>query len=166
MAFGINHEQATQGGLIPEGEYEVIIHAAHEDATGGGTIYFSIPLIVRNDVEQPYKNAFIWHALWKRKEPTAADMACGGYGNGQIQMISKAAGLENGRKFEDLRDWGNALRGRLLRVTVKHEEYQGKVNARVAYVNSTKRPNCNHQFKDKKNPEIFREVESDDDLPF
>ena len=91
--------RSTGGGIIPIGEYEVIIKSALEDVTKGGTPYINVPMIIRNDIEQPYKNAYIWHSIWHVKEPKDADKACGGYSSYGIQTISKAAGLQNGKKY-------------------------------------------------------------------
>ena len=43
--------------LKPEGDYEVLISKVHIDVTRGGTEYISIPMTIREDVDQPYKNA-------------------------------------------------------------------------------------------------------------
>lgn len=164
MGFSVNHEEASSGAtLIPEGEYEVVIKAAFEDTTKKGTVYINIPLIVRNDVEQKFQNAYIWHALWKRKEPTAEDRGCGGYSTKQIQTLSKMAGLENGKKYEGLEDWCDDLKHRMIRITVKHEEYNGNVSAKVGYVNESKHQKLKHQFKTTGIiPEGFEEIKGDD----
>ena len=35
---------------------------------------------IGEDVEQGYKNGYIFNTLWKRKEPTEADLQVKGYG--------------------------------------------------------------------------------------
>ena len=54
--------------IIPEGDYEVMTKSVDYNTTKGGTLYISIPMVIRNDVEQECKNRHIWHAIWKRKE--------------------------------------------------------------------------------------------------
>ncbi len=169
MGFSVNHNEASKGGgLIPEGEYEVIIKEAFLDVTKGGTAFINIPMIIRNDVEQPYQGAYIWHPLWKRKEPTTDDLACAGFSIKQIQTLSKAAGLENGKQYADLSDWCLDLRHRPLRVTVRHEEYNGRVSAKVGYINETRKSTVSHQFKNSDMaPTGMEEIEDeDDDMPF
>ncbi|HPK26830.1 MAG TPA: DUF669 domain-containing protein, partial [Anaerolineaceae bacterium] len=112
MGFGIDYNQASSAELIPAGEYEVIIKDAFEDISKSGTVFFNVPLIIRNDVEQAYQNAYIWHKLWKKKEPTAEDLACDGYSFKQIQNLSKAAGLPNGKNYESIQKWGEDLAGK------------------------------------------------------
>ena len=41
-------------------------------------------MVIRNDVEQNYKNGYIFDTLWKKKEPTNADLQVKGYSYGQI----------------------------------------------------------------------------------
>ena len=169
MGFEIKHEESnTSNAIMPEGEYEVIIKSALEDVTKGGTQYINIPLIVRNDIDQTYKNAYVWHVIWKVKEPKDADKACSGYSSWGIQSISKATGLQNGKKYAGLQDWGADLVGKLLRVTIKHEEYNGEMQVKVRYCNPSKFPECNHIYKDSKPAAsgAGAPVISEENLPF
>ena len=182
MAYSVNYDEAAEGtDLIPEGEYECIIKYAGEDATRGGTVYMGVTLVVRNDINQPCKNKYIWHHIWQKKEPTPADLACSGYSSKQINAVSKAAKLPNGKSYDTLTDWADDLKNRCVRVTVEHEEYQGKTNAKVKWVNESKHPDCQHKWKGEEDmskeatpaaaensTNNFQEVKhmSDDDLPF
>lgn len=161
--FTVNHDEAAQGNtLIAEGEYEVILKAPHEDATKAGTPYLNIPMVIRNDIAQKYQNAYIWHAIWLKKEPTKEDEACGGYSSKRIQSLSKAAGLPNGKQYKNLSDWMQDLHQKMVRVTVKHEEYNGNMQVRVGYIHETKYPQCNHTWKQA----VENTVCQQDDLPF
>jgi hypothetical protein len=183
MAYSVNYDEAAEGSdIIPEGEYECIIKYAGEDATKGGTMYMGVTLVVRNDVNQPCKNKYIWHHIWQKKEPSPADLACSGYSSKQINAVSKAAKLPNGKSYDSLADWADGLKNKIVRVTVEHEEYQGKTNARVKWVNESKCPDCQHKWKGadnvageaesataaENNTNEFQEVPttSNDDLPF
>jgi len=187
MAYTTNYADVPDGNeIIPEGEYECIIKYAGEDATKGGTMYMGITLVVRNDVDQSCKNKYIWHRIWQKKEPSPADIACSGYSSKQINAVSKAAKLPNGKAYGSLSDWADDLKNKIIRVTVEHEEYQGKTNVKVKWVNESKCPDCRHKWKgvadvageaappDKQptyssgpNPNDFEEVPtSDNDLPF
>jgi hypothetical protein len=181
MGFDIDYKEASEGSnLLPVGEYETVIKFAGEDVTKSGTVYISVILVVRNDVEQRYQNKVIFHALWMRISPSPADASVGGYSVKQIQTLSKAAGLPNGKKYDSVQDWYDDLKGKVIRVTIKHEEYpegSGIFNAKVNYVNPSKFPECKHVFKSN-NPaspdtlrvddiaEEFVEIVDDDDLPF
>jgi len=182
MKYSVNYDEAAEGSeLIPVGEYECIIKYAGEGATKGGTMYMGVTLVIRNDVDQPCKNKYIWHHIWQKKEPSPADLACSGYSSKQINAVSKAAKLPNGKSYDSLTDWADELKNKCVRVTVEHEEYQGKTNARVKWVNESKFPDCKHVWKTKDGEaeptsestpaaksDDFTEVPSmsDDDLPF
>lgn len=180
MPYSVNYDEAAEGSeIIPEGEYECIIKYAGEDATKGGTVYMGATLVIRNDIDQPCKNKYIWHHIWQKKEPSPSDLACSGYSSKQINAVSKAAKLPNGRKYESLSDWADELKNKIVRVTVEHDTYQGKTSAKVKWVNESKFPDCKHRWKnadvdvdagDEPAPgqQGFEEVPipTDDDLPF
>lgn len=176
MGFSVDHSQANS--LLPEGEYECIIEFARQTTTRNGTPFINIPLIIRKDVaDNPKKAGKIFHSLWMKKEPTPADNACDGYSAKQIQSLSKAAGLPNGKSYANMEEWCADLAGKPIRVTVYHDEYKGNVNARVSWTNETKYPNVaaldkeTHQAMHgnifaSNNPD-FTEIQNDpDDVPF
>lgn len=146
MGFKANQAEASQGSDIkPEGDYECVIAKCTERTTRNGATGLNFALVIRNDIqEQKFKNAYIWHTLWKRRNPTESDMQVNGYGFGQIMAMGKAAGLPDGKEYESLEDFCKDLIDKPIRVTLRHEEYNGKMQERVSYVNPTKYPQCNH----------------------
>ena len=127
--------------------------------------------------------------VWKRKEPTEADMQVNGYSFGQVMAMGKGAGLPDGKDYENLEEFCNDLMNKPIRVTVKHSTYNGNTREEISYLNATKYPEVKHIFKRKANqtstgyaskPEAFAEnnstsayntvqdipVPDDDDLPF
>jgi hypothetical protein len=173
-AFTIDHNN-TSGSLIPEGVYEAVIKAAFENTTKNGAMYIDIPLIVRNDIEQPRKNVHIFHKIWKKKEPNEHDRRCGGYIAAQINAISKAAGIPNGKPYASLEELFNDLYHKPVLVSVKHEEYNNQPQAKVDWVQPSKNPDCQHVFKTENaapKPDISAGATllppsiDDDDLPF
>ena len=182
MAFTVDHSQASGGtDLLPEGEYEVIIKYASEDVTKGGTMYINVTCVIRNDIEQKFKNKYVWYSIWRKKEPTPADLSCSGYSSKQIQNLSKAVKLPDGKEYENIADWCDDLKNHVFKVTIEHEEYKGKTQAKVKWTDETKYPECHHIWK-KAGDETpaanetasantpaageYVEVTSDDDLPF
>lgn len=175
--FTIDHSQASSGEL-PEGEYECIVRYAGESVTTyNKTPYINVTLVVRNDVKQSCQNQSIRHSIWHKKEPSQADLSCGGYSFKQIQTLSKALGLQDGKSYENLEDWCDDLTNKPVRITVEKETYEGKTHSRVKWLNETKTKDCHHVWKDEepdddtpadKKSEKFEEVktQSDDDLPF
>ncbi|HZJ77135.1 MAG TPA: DUF669 domain-containing protein [Oscillospiraceae bacterium] len=155
--FTINHDEATDFGTIEEGEYEVIVTKAFEDAARSGTLFINLHLVIRNDIEQPNKNRYIFGSIWQSKQT-------GEYHSGMINAVAKALRIENGKKFNTLEELLEDFLGKTARVTVGHEEYNGKTNARVQKWEQSKFEICNHQFKNI-DTEGFTTI-NDDDLPF
>lgn len=167
MAFQLNYTERND--LIPEGEYECRIERAMETATDRGTPYLSIVLRVRQDVDQPQGNRMIYHALWPKKTPDTADAAFAGYSAKQILALSEAAGLPAGRNYNGFEEWCEDLVGRLVRVTVYHDNYNGSTNARVRWVNETRCPDeaAAASAATAPAPGGYKPMpEDDDDVPF
>lgn len=151
MGFSTSYEEINDDyGTLPEGEYEVVIRNIEERTTPNGATGLNLSLVIRNDVEQNYKDRYIFYTLWKRKEPTAADKQVQGYGFNQVMRLAKSAGLPSGKAYETLQDMCKDLMNRPLKVTLEHREYNGKIQENVKYVNASEHPDCKHVFKEKK----------------
>lgn len=153
MGFSTNYDNVPDDyGLIPEGEYEVVIRNIEERTTKNGATGINLSLVIRNDVEQKYKDRYLFHTLWKRKSPTEADMQVQGYSFKQIMILAKAAKLPSGKAYENVQQLCEDLLKRPLRVTVEHEvsDYDGKTRENIRYINESKFPECRHVFKEKK----------------
>lgn len=189
MGFKTNHKEATQGdfSIKPEGDYEVIIKGIEEKTTRNNKTGLNMKLLIRNDVSgQKFGNGFLFHTFWKRKEPTELDMQVEGYSYGQIMNLGKAARLPDGKEYENLSEYIADLIDKCVRVTLKHEEYNGKTQERISWINETKFPDCKHVYKQSAttaqngfaantNTQQFAtapivdsdiDFDSDDDLPF
>lgn len=187
MGFKANQAEAEQGYSIkPEGEYECIIVKCEERTTKNGATGLNFAYVIRNDVEQKFKNGYIFDTLWKRKEPTDADKSVNGYGFNQIMALGKAAQLSDGKDYGSLDEFINELKNKPIRVTIEHEEYNGKMQERASYKNPTKFPDVKHIAKEKSNTaqttyaaqptasfapiqaqqQEFQELTDDEDLPF
>ncbi len=187
MGFSTNYEDVNDFDLIPKGEYEVILTKIEERTTQKGATGLNFTLVIRNDVEQKYQNRCIFHTLWKRKEPTQADMQVQGYSFTQIMQLAKAVRLPDGKSYETVYNLCDELGGRVMRVTVGHREYEGRTYEEVKYMNESQFPECRHTFKTavtsdtvaQKAPETFansgtsyggmddyEDILSDGDVPF
>jgi hypothetical protein len=150
MAFSVDYNKATEGtGLIPPGTYETLIREPHLDMTRKTQeVYLSIPLVIRNDLAQPYQNSILWYSMrQKRKDPDAADIACDGYSAKMIHTLSRAAGLPNGKAYGSIEDWLADLDGKLIRISVKHRVENGKTFYDYGFPEQTKYTVNNHQMK-------------------
>lgn len=157
--FVINHDEANAGGLVAEGQYEVLVVKAYEDAANSGTQFINLHLVIRNDiVGQKHQNQYLFGSIWRSKET-------GQYNSGMINTLAKALRIENGKRFNSLDELLGDFVGKTARVTVKHEEYNGNVNARVKGWEQSHFNGCNHVFKTENNnnniPSGFHPVDND-----
>lgn len=183
MGFKANHDKATQGefSIKPEGDYEVIIKGIEEKTTNNKKTGLNFRFLIRNDVSgQRFGNSYLFHTLWKMKAPSELDKQVEGYSYGQIMNLGKSAALPDGKDYENLTEYCKDLIDKCVRVTVKHEEYNGKLQERISWINETKFPDCKHKYKEAttsngfaSQPQQFASqqdpidiVDTDDDLPF
>ena len=149
MGFSTDYTEVSSFDLIPKGEYEVIIKSIEERTTQNGATGLNLTLVIRNDVEQKYQNRVIFHTLWKRKEPTQADMQVQGYSFKQIMSLAKAANLPSGKSYETVADLCADLINHVMRVTVDHDTYNGSTRENVKFMNQSRFSECKHIYKEK-----------------
>lgn len=177
--FETDYTSTKNGELLPEGRYECVIKQAHINATKGGALYFSVRLVVRNDVPQKYQNKNIYHTIWQKKpdRQTEDDKKVDGYSFKQLMNLCEMAGLPGGKSYETLNDLGTDLLGRPVQAEIIHDTYQDKKSERVKWFSKTAYPDCKHTDKaqtgvsagsaqptDSASVDIF--VDDDGDLPF
>ena len=150
MAFGTNYEGIpTGGGLVPQGNYETVVTNAVISQTKNGKYKVSLMLTIRNDIQQNCQNRVLFIDIWRKREPTAADEQVDGFNFAQLMAVSRAAQIPSGQSFESLEQFLQALCGRCLIATVKHETYNGETTAKVDALDTmpTKFPECRHVQK-------------------
>ena len=152
------------GGLKPEGDYEVLIGNVHVDVAKSGKEYISVPMTIRDDVEQKYQGGKIYHSMWKRREPGKMDMEVEGYSYDQLMRLCQAVGIPSGTNFESLDDLLRQCSWKQVICHLVHEEYQGNKQERVKWLKKTEHPT------EVKAPEYAGpaadDLEDDGDLPF
>lgn len=159
MSFvSVDHSKAQQGQFTPEpGLYECVIASAKLATTRNGAEHISLTLEIRDDVPQDGQGeSFNW-PLWKKKQPRPSDPA--GFHAGTIHSISRVVGLENGKSYDTIDDWLRAIIRKPIRVEVRHEEFNGRTQARVSYCFETEHPNLSAAAQG------FVQVD-DEELPF
>ena len=164
--FKVNHEEAFEGNdLIPEGNYEIVVREAKEKETESGRKHISLQLAVRNDVPQKYKNKVVFDTVWTKKDDNET------YNMSNLQTIAKALDIPNGKSYGSLQELLNDWENKGAKVSVKHETYNEKTNARVKAWNKTDAPGINHAWKEKAATSTgsdFMEMQpiDDGDIPF
>ena len=149
MGFSTDYTDVQSFELIPKGEYEVIIKAITERTTPTGATGLNLTFVIRNDVEQKCQNRYLFHTLWKRKEPTKADMQVQGYSFKQIMQLAKAAKLPSGKAYETVSELCADLINHVLKVNVHHDQWNGQVREEIGFMNESAFPECKHIYKEK-----------------
>lgn len=150
MGFKTNLDKAQQNdNLKEEGRYETIIKSIEERVTPNGAQCLNFVLVIRNDVEQKYKNGYVWHSIWKKKEPNEDDKGVNGYNYGQLMAIAKAVKLPQDKEYPGLLEFCNDLVNKPVLITIKHDTYNGKTKEKVVEIVETQHSDCRHVYKEK-----------------
>ena len=141
MLFEINHNKATDTfGAIKDGVYEVFVSSVREEETKSGRTSIQAVLTVRNDVEQPFQNALIFHNVWSPKDTNKLTEA-------NYQTIAKQLGIPNGTKIESMDDFWKAMQFNTLKVTVKTSTSGQYTNVNVVRFEPSTNTLLNHVNK-------------------
>lgn len=119
MFFQLDPEQAKSGfEPLPIGEYECIVTEAEVTTSSSGNPMIKVTLTVRDDVEQDGHKRKIFDNL------VATEKAMF-----KFHQVGKAIGVEQAPSIES---FAQSILYKPVRIKNKHEEYNGKVNDRVA----------------------------------
>lgn len=146
MAFSTNYENSGSE-LLPVGKYECIVVDAAPTVAKSGTPYLDIRFVIRNDVSQKYQNKYIFHSIWKRKEPTEQDKQVDYYSFKQLMNLANAVKLPSGKNYASVEELCRDFVGKCCNVEIEHNEYNGQTRERVKFCNQTSFPECKHVFR-------------------
>lgn len=150
MAFRSDTSKKQENSTIkPEGDYEVMIDRWTRRVTPNGAMSISFTYVIRNDVEQGYKNGLIFHDIWKKKEPTPDDLTAEGYNYNRLMAIADAAGLPANEDYDSFDAFLNALVGKPVKVHLYHDPYNGKTYEKIDKHFRTNFPEVKHKPKNK-----------------
>lgn len=145
MAYKVNYRNAYT--VLPQGEYEVVIADVYEDFTQAGydaeqssKTFVVLYMVVRNDVAQAYQNKGLRMRLY------LSDNALP-YSQAKMDQISRIVALEDNTEYENYSAWGDAIRGRVMRVRVRHREYGGQLYEDVQTFMASTTPECHHVWQ-------------------
>lgn len=148
MNFTTNYENIGSGNeLLPVGKYECIVRDAVPAATKNGTPYLDIRFVIRNDVSQKYQNKYIFHSIWKKKEPSEQDKQTDDYSFKQLMNLANAVKLPSGKNYAPVAELCKDFAGKCCNVEIEHSDNGGQTRERVKFCNQTAYPECKHVFK-------------------
>ncbi len=158
MAFTTDFSQVQEHAEFKEQPYEMVVFDAKEEPNKNGKKRVVIDFVVRNDVKQEKQNAHLWDEQYPLTDT-------GKYHNGILMGKAKALGIPEGKQYETFEAFLADFKGKTAKVTVKLEEFNGKKNPKVRYMNASELPTCHHVWKEKA-PAANTPNLDPDDLPF
>lgn len=165
MAFKLDFSQVNDNNGVANGTYEAVIFNALEDASNSGTEFINFDMIIRNDIDQKYQNAHVFNRVWKSKKDNK-------YNGAMINRIAQAAGLDDGKTYNNLQELLEDFLDKPVRITVKNEtsEYNGNTyhDLNVKRWEKTKFPEVHHQNKKPRQAKktFTTDQPSEDTIPF
>lgn len=120
----------TEYTVLPEGFYEVYVHAFDEPEQVGELEKSALLLKVRDDLSEEHAGRNIYVNL-----STNPNIAW------KLSNVARAAGVPAGTDFEGFREYLTALKGKSMRIKLAHREYNGKTYPDVkAFYPTRERP--------------------------
>lgn len=185
MGFSNNYKEARENTFNnkPEGEYEVIIKQIEEHSymkDGVSKSRLSLKLLIRNDVDQPAKNGYLFHSYFQRKTPTTQDFYTHYFAFSQMMWLSQQAGIPDGKNYETFEEFCQDLIDKCIRVKMEYDNdraYNGNPQEKITAIIKTQYPDCKHVYKDSTTAnssgfaagaQSFKSADplDDEDLPF
>ncbi len=146
--FKTDTNKATEGGMLkPEGDYEVVILKAETTTTPNGKEKIAFRYVIRNDIDQKFKNGLIFDDIWKKREPNEDDLSVDGFNFGQLMALARAARLPNEKEYESLGTFLAELVGKPIKVHLYHDDYNDKYYEKVDMRFPTDFPDVKHVQK-------------------
>lgn len=108
-------KKVTEYTPLPEGFYEVYVHAYDEPELMGDFERGSILLKVRDDLNEEHAGRNIYVNL--NTNPNIA---------WKLSNVARAAGVRAGTDFETLADYFKSVKGKSMRIKLAQREYNGK----------------------------------------
>lgn len=156
--FKFDETQASSNfELVEEGKYEATIINAVAGLTGTNKAKMTLDFEIRSDVPQNHQGAKVMYNTFTFEHEVAQKI---------VNSLLKACGFAHGHNFKDAADMANQLIGKHLKITIKHETYDKKMEDG----SFEKRTAAKAKYYDKSDvsePQIGTPIEvGDDDLPF
>ena len=124
MGFSTNYENIGSGNeLLPVGNYEVIVKSAAPNTTKNGAPFLDIRMVIRNDIAgQHYQNKYIFHSIYKNRNPSPLDMQVDEYSFKKLMGLAKAAKLPAGKDYATVEDLCKDFINKCINVEIEHQE--------------------------------------------
>lgn len=117
--FKFDETQAsTSFELVEEGKYEATVVNAVAGLTGANKDKMTLDFEIRSDVPQNHQGAKVMYNTFTFEHEVAQKI---------VNSLLKSCGFSHGHNFKDAADMANQLIGKHLKITIKHEAYDKKM---------------------------------------
>jgi hypothetical protein len=112
LTFDPTKAEGKEFTLLPEGEYEVFISEIDHGFSSAGNEMLTVNYTIRDDVDQEGKGTKIRYDRFVNTENA----------HFRFHALNKALDVQPGAGWEDFKEWSGFIKGKAVRVVVKHEE--------------------------------------------
>lgn len=112
---------------LSEGVREAYVCDISEKINANNKPFIDVSFKIRQDVEQPNRNAFVHEKIWMAKTPSEDDVAVGGYLSGRVFALAEYAEIPEGTSFRSLEDLFDAILGAPMQIMVRNTESGGRI---------------------------------------
>ena len=133
MSYKFDKNDAL-GGLVKEGDYEAIIERMEVKTIPSGKNKLSVAFRIRDDVDQNYKNKWMFKDIWEEKENP------GVFNRKQINQLLGTQTVTDGQEFASINDVIKFLENAplIIHISIEFDDYRGEDVNTVSYFKKTK----------------------------
>lgn len=128
------YDASDANGLVKEGDYEAIVERIEVKTTPSGKNKLSVAFRIRDDVEQAYKNKWLFKDIWEEKDNP------GVFNRRQINQLLGTQKIEDGTEFSSINEIIRFMENATLVIHVGTEfnEWKGEEVNTISYYKKTK----------------------------
>jgi hypothetical protein len=128
------YDASDASGLVKEGDYEAVIERMEVKTIPSGKNKLSVAFRIRDDVDQAYKNKWIFKDIWPEKDNPEF------FNRKQINQLLGTQVIEDGTEFPSINDIIKFLENAtlIIHISIEFNEYRGEDVNTISYYKKTK----------------------------
>ena len=144
------YDASDASGLVKEGDYEALIERMEVKTIPSGKNKLSVAFRIRDDVDQSYKNKWMFKDIWAEKDNPEV------FNRKQINQLLGTQKIEDGTEFASINEIIKFLENAplIIHVSIEFDDYRGEDVNTISYFKKTKVV-----------PQVVGEVEEKADIP-
>ena len=132
MAY--KYDASDASGLVKEGDYEAIIERMEVKTIPSGKNKLSVAFRIRDDVDQAYKNKWMFKDIWAEKDNPEV------FNRKQINQLLGTQKIADGTEFASINEIIKFLENAplIIHIGIEFDEWRGEDVNTVSYFKKTK----------------------------